>query len=298
MKKNVIFTLLILTIFCINLEATQTKSTERKFEVKKLGNNLYKLFIFPVSVVASVGPDGVLLSDAAYESTAQMLLFELKKLGNNNIKFIINTHWHHDHTGGNKIFGKEAVIIAHYNVTSCLSKDQILFGEIYKAYPEYARPDVTFDGKLKIYFNNSIIEIIPLPGGHTQGDVIVYFRNSNVLHIGDIIFADMFPVIELENGASIKQLTENLQKIIEIMPAKVKIIPGHGRDYTIEDLKKYRRMIFKTIDIVKEEMLKGKSLEEMKKENILKDWENWGIGPIKCNDWVEMIYKSLSKNKK
>lgn len=265
-----------------------------------LSDHLYKLQIGHVSVVASIGPDGVLLSDTGFESTAVQLKSNLEKLGGHHIRYIINTHWHSDHCNGNKVLGKEAaVIIAHENVLKTLSEDQFLtvfWQEEHKAFPEYARPNLTFSHRLTVYFNNEQIEIIHFPNGHTDGDAIVYFKKANVLHLGDLLFSIGFPAIDFEHGGNVEQLAINLQKIIDMMPANVTFIAGHGPTYTLEELKKYREMILSTVAIVKKEITKGKTLDEMKKDKILTGWEKWSYGPHDCNSWIEIVYHSLTFN--
>jgi len=260
-----------------------------------LASQLYLLHGYTPNVIVSVGPEGVLLCDASYEQLGDKLTAELMKLGETKVKYIINTHWHFDHTGGNKVFGRGAVIIAHENVRPYLSTDQLLLGQVQKAYPEHAVPNLTLTGPLKIYFNDETIKIIPLIGGHSNGDLIVYFEKANVLHIGDIVFTDMLPFIDLERGGNVLRLVENIRKIIDLMPADVKIIPGHGRECNIEYLRNYQAMLEATVKVVRAEMDKGKSLEEIKTAGVLKDWTKWAVGPANCDDWIGAIYQSIKK---
>lgn len=236
-------------------------------QVTSLGKNLYKLDISGVSSVASIGSDGVLLSDTGFERAGQSLQSTLKQLGGNDIKYIINTHWHADHCGGNKVLAKEkdVVIIAHQNVKKTRSEDQVLtvfWQEEHKALPDYALPNLTFSKKLTLFFNDEQIEIIHLPNGHTDGDAVVYFKNTNVLHMGDLLFSDGFPAINFEHGGNAKQWAENLQTIIDMVPPDTKLIAGHGRDYNIEDLKKYKKMLLSTERIVEKALNQGWSLSE------------------------------------
>jgi glyoxylase-like metal-dependent hydrolase (beta-lactamase superfamily II) len=296
MKNKFAFSIICIVILLSTLWSAREKLPE--IEVICLSDHLYKLLIGPVSVVASIGPDGVLLSDTGFESTAMLLKSNLKKLGGFHIRYIINTHWHSDHCSGNKVLGKEAaVIIAHENVLKTLSEDQILtvfWQEEHKSFPEYARPNLTFSHRLTVYFNNEQVEIIHFPNGHTDGDAIVYFKKANVVHMGDLLFSNGFPAIDFEHGGNAEQWAKNLQEIIDMMPADVKLIAGHGPDYTLEKLNKYREMILSTVAIVKKEISKGKSLDEMKKDKILTGWEQWANGFFSCNDWIEIVYHSLT----
>lgn len=297
MKKKRLYTIIINTILLSGLSFSQEKLPE--IEVTRLSDYLYKLMIGPVSVVASIGPDGVLLSDTGFESTGMLLKSTLEKLGGRHIRYIINTHWHSDHCNGNKVLGNDAVIIAHENVRKTLSEDQVLtvfWKEKQKALPEYARPNLTFKERMNVVFNDEQIEVIHFPYGHTDGDAIVHFKKANVVHMGDLLFSNGFPAIDFEHGGNAERWAINLQKIIDLMPADVKLIAGHGPDYTIEKLKKYREMMLSTVAIVKKEIGKGKSLDEMKKDNILTGWGEWASGFHSCNEWIEIVYHSLTLN--
>jgi glyoxylase-like metal-dependent hydrolase (beta-lactamase superfamily II) len=272
-----------------------------EIDVMKLDTHLNKLVIGSVNVVASVGQDGVLLSDSGFEDTAEALKTEIKKLGSDDIRFIINTHWHSDHVGGNKAFGKDATIIAHHNVRKLLSEDQALefWQEEYKALPEYALPHLTFSDRLTIHFNGEAVDIIHLPGGHTDGDIIVYFKKANVLHMGDLLFSNGFPAVDFENGGSVRKFAENLRWMTGNMPPDVKIIAGHGPDMSIDGLDAYREMLLSTLNIIQEALKDGMDLDEMKQAEILKEWQQWGEGYFTCDEWTEIVYSSLThKNEK
>ncbi len=281
------------------MSAAQDGADDEKAEVTQLSQNLYKIRFGLINLVASVGPDGVLLSDTGFERMAGEIKAELKKLGREDVKIVINTHWHSDHTDGNKVFGEEATIVAHRNVRKLLSEKQasIYWDEEHDPLPEYARPHLTFSDKLNIHFNEEDIELSYFPDGHSDGDVIVHFKKAGVVHLGDLLFSDGFPAIDFENRGNALVWAKNLKKIIKMMPADVKFIAGHGRDYTIKDLKKYHHMMKSTVEIVHNEMEKGKNLEEMKNAGLLKDWEEWGEAIFPCDKWIEMVYHSLKNNR-
>jgi cyclase len=266
-----------------------------QIKVTRLHTHLYKMAIGSVNAVASVGPDGVLLSDTGFEETAEAVKAELNKLGSDDIKIVINTHWHSDHVGGNMLFGKEATIIAHRNVRRLLSEDQNLpyWQETYEALPEYARPRITFTQGLTVFFNGEEIEITHFPGGHTDDDAIVYFKNANVVHLGDLLFSDGFPAVDFENGGNVEQFASNLKQIAGMLPSDVKIIAGHGGDYTIKQLGIYADMLLSTLEIIRNEMQKGTSLEDMKASKILRDWETWGKTHFSCDQWIDIVFHSL-----
>lgn len=287
MKK--IYFILLISILSVSIAIPQEKP---KVNVEQLGKNLYEITMASCNIIASVGMDGVLLVDANYKEAGKYMMEEIEKLGGININYIINTHWHFDHVGGNQVLGNDkTIIIAHKDVKELCSIDQFLLGDTIKALPTNALPKITFDKNYDLEFNNEKIELIAISGGHSAGDIIVFFKNSNILHIGDIVFADMFPFVDFDHGGSVYTLEKNIQKIIDMIPDGVKIIPGHGRILSKEDLKKYREMVIATTEIVKKEIDNGKKLDEIKKNNVLKDWKDWGKA-FTCDDWIEIIYNS------
>ncbi|MFC1724442.1 MBL fold metallo-hydrolase [candidate division KSB1 bacterium] len=295
MKKASILAVTILIFFRFVTVLAQEDKPD--IQVTQINGNLYKFNIGSVNLIALVGEEGVLLSDDAFEDTADLIKKELRKIGYENIKYVINTHWHSDHVGGNLVFGRDAVIIAQDNVRKLLSRKVVLpfWEEEHEALPEYARPDITFSKSLTLYYNGEVIKITHLSNGHTDGDAVVYFKNANVLHMGDLLFSDSFPAVDFENGGDVAKFAENLQWVIDNIPADVKIIAGHGPDYTVEQLKVYKNMLLSTLKIVRNEMKKGSSPEDMKKRKILKDWEKWANDFFTCELWIDIIYNSLVK---
>ncbi len=222
----------------------------------------------------------------------------MKTLGEGKLKFVLNTHWHGDHTGGNVVFGPEAPIIAHDNVRKRLSTEQRI--EIFKsttpASPKEALPVITFGQSLSVHFNGEEIRVIHFPQGHTDGDSVIFFTGSNVVHMGDDFFAARFPFVDLGSGGTVEGLAKNIGEILGKLPAGVKLIPGHGPISTADDLKLYHRMIVETTDIVRKKMAAGKTLAQIKMEGLPEEWKSWGTGFIKTDVWIETIHRSLAKN--
>lgn len=287
MKKLVIF----IGVFIIGFTALFAQNNP-KIKTLKLADSLYLIKAAGVNSVVLYGPDGMLLVDDNVEGNAKPLFDEIHSISKDKLKYIVNTHWHFDHTEGNIVLGKGVTIIAHEEVKKLLSRDEILLGEIHKAYPDYALPSATFSDKYSLNLNGETVDILSLSGGHSAGDAIVYFKNANVLHVGDIVFADMFSFVDTEHGGNIIKLSENIQKIMDIYPADVRIIPGHGRVLSINDLKEYREMILGTTEIIRNEMSQNKSLDEIKSAKPLKAYNDWQVA-FSCEDWIEFIYKSL-----
>lgn len=293
MQRILVFLILLISIL-VNSFA------QKKYTIKssKVTDNIYKIEIGTVNLLAFNGDDGILLSDCGYKSTGKQLDSALTVLSNKQVKYIINTHWHHDHCGGNFYFNKIATIISHDDTKEILTQDfnSTFWQEEYKAFPAAALPDITFAKKMTLHFNNEEIELVHLPEGHTKGDIIVYFKESNVIHLGDLLFSFGFPAIDFEHGGSVKQFADNLQKIIEIVPDDIIIIAGHGPDFTTDQLAEYKNMLLETLAIIEQSIATGLDLDEITKNDVLRNFKNWENGYFSCNDWIEIVYKSLKYN--
>jgi cyclase len=270
-----------------------------KVEVKatKVNGNIYMLQGSGGNIGVSVGTDGILIVDDQFAPLADKIKAALKTLGDGKLKFVLNTHWHGDHTGGNVVFGPEAPIIAHDNVRKRLATEQK--SEVFKrttpASPKEALPVITFGQSLSVHFNGEEIRVIHFPQGHTDGDSVIFFSNSNVVHMGDDFFAGRFPFVDLESGGTVQGLVKNVGEIIAKLPADVKIIPGHGPLSSLDDLKQYHRMLTETMSVVQKKMAEGKTVDQIKSEGLPDEWKEWGTGFIKTDMWLETIYRSLSK---
>jgi len=269
-----------------------------KVEIKttKVAGNVYMLEGSGGNIGVSVGADGILIVDDQFAPLADKIKAALKTLGEGKLKFVLNTHWHGDHTGGNAVFGPEAPIIAHDNVRQRLATEQKseFFKRTTPASPKEALPVITFGQSLSVHFNNEEIRVIHYPHGHTDGDSVIFFTGSNVVHMGDDFFAGRFPFVDLESGGNVEGLVKNVGEIIAKLPAGVKIIPGHGPLSTIDDLKLYHRMLADTSEIVRKKLAAGKTLDQIKAEGLPDEWKSWGTGFIKTDAWIETIYRSLS----
>jgi cyclase len=298
MKKSSL--VLVLMIICLSSVRTHTQDFSKvEIKVTKVSGNVYMLEGSGGNIGVSVGPDGILIVDDQFAPLADKIKAALKTLGDGKLKFVLNTHYHGDHTGGNAAFGPDSLIIAHRNVRKRLSEEQIskFFNRTTPASPKEALPVITFDQSVSVWFNGEEIKVIHFPRGHTDGDSIIFFPVSNVVHLGDDFFNGRFPVVDLEAGGDVEGLTKNIGDLIERL-SKVpglKIIPGHGALSDVEGLKAYHRMLTETTDIVRKRMAAGKTLDQIKAEGLPEEWKSWGSGFINTNRWLELIYNSLSK---
>ncbi|HEV7474379.1 MAG TPA: MBL fold metallo-hydrolase [Pyrinomonadaceae bacterium] len=296
MKKQ----LLILLVFIACLGGAQTTAAQdwSKIEIKvtKVAGSVYMLEGAGGNIGVSVGPDGILIVDDEFAPLADKIKAALKTLGEGKLKFVLNTHYHGDHTGGNIAFGPDAPIIAQTNVRKRLSEEQKskFFNRTTPASPKEALPVITFDQAVSVFFNGEEIKVIHFPHGHTDGDSVIFFTGSNVVHMGDDLFNGRFPVVDLEAGGDVEGMTKNVGDIISKLPAGVKIIPGHGALTDVEGLKSFHRMLLETTDIVRKRMAAGKTLDQIKAEGLPEEWKSWGSGFIKTELWLTLVYTSLS----
>ena len=269
-----------------------------KVEIKttKVAGNVYMLEGAGGNIGVSAGPDGVLIVDDQFAPLAEKIRAAFKPLGTGQLRFVLNTHYHGDHTGSNAVFGREATIVAHANVRRRLSADQTVLGTTYKALPAEALPVVTYDTTVSVHFNGEEVRVVHFPAGHTDGDSVVFFTASNVIHMGDDFFAGRFPFMDVDNGGSVEGLARNVAEIISKAPAGVKIIPGHGPLSTVEDLRAYHAMLTETTEIVRARLRAGRTLEQAKAEGLPDKWKDWGTGFIKSDQWIETVYRSLQKD--
>jgi cyclase len=296
MKRFALLCALILVCLCTTaVQAQQRDFSKVEIKVTKVAGSVYMLEGAGGNIGVSVGADGILIVDDQFAPLADKIRAALKTLGAGKLRFVLNTHWHGDHTGGNAQFSQEASIIAHDNVRKRLATDQTIFNEKVPASPKEALPVITFDKSLAVHFNNEEIRAIHFPHGHTDGDSVIFFTGSNVIHMGDDFFAGRFPFVDIQNGGDVVNLTKNIGEIINRLPAGVKIIPGHGPLSTPDDLKLYHRMLVETTDIVRKQLAAGKTLEQIKAAGLPEAWQSWGTGFIKTDQWIELIYRSLSK---
>jgi len=270
-----------------------------KVQIKatKVAGNVYMLEGSGGNIGVSVGPDGILIVDDQFAPLADKIKAALKELGQGKLKFVINTHWHGDHTGGNPVFGVDSTIVAHTNVRKRLGMESTnRAGQKVPAAPKEALPVITFDESLSVHFNGEEIKAVHYPNGHTDGDGVIFFTQSNVVHMGDDFFAGMFPFVDLSSGGSVEGLVRNVGNALTKIPANAKIIPGHGPISTVEDLKAFHQMLIETVDVVRKQMQSGKSLDDIKAAGLPSKYDSWGKGFINAPTWIETIQKSLSKS--
>ncbi|HEY2731656.1 MAG TPA: MBL fold metallo-hydrolase [Polyangia bacterium] len=250
------------------------------------------------NVGVSVGDDGVLVIDDELQPLATKLRTALGALSKKPVRFVINTHVHADHTGGNAALGAAgAVIVAHYNVRKRLSADQFMefMGQkkTIPASPAAALPIVTFNDDLTFFFNGDEIQVLHVAPAHTDGDSIVLFKKANVLHMGDT-FLGGYPIVDVSSGGRYEGYIAAAERALGLVDDATKIIPGHGPVMTKADLAAWRDMLVKIRDDVAALAAQKKTLDEIKAAKPTAAFDaRWGQGMIKADMIVETVYKAL-----
>lgn len=267
-----------------------------EIKTTKVAGNVYMLEGAGGNIGVSAGADGVLIVDDQFAPLAEKIRAAFRPLGTGRLRFVLNTHFHFDHTGSNEAFGAEAPIIAHANVRRRLAAGASVLGQEFKPSPAVALPVVTYETTVSVYFNGEEVRVVHYPSGHTDGDSVIFFTASNVIHMGDDFFAGRFPFVDVANGGSVEGLERNVSEIVERAPADVKIIPGHGPLSTLADLRAFRDMLRETTSVIRARLRAGRTLEQAKAEGLPDKWKEWGAGFINTQDWIEIVYRSLQQN--
>lgn len=264
-------------------------------EIVPVAGNVSMLLGSGGNIGVSAGADGILIIDDQFAPLAEKIKAALGEISTGDLEFVLNTHYHGDHTGGNEVFGLEALIVAHENVLVRLSSPQTVRGNTTPAAPVQARPVITFDESMSIHFNGEEISLFHVPAGHTDGDSVIYFHDSNVVHMGDHFFAGRFPFVDLGAGGTAQGMAANVGSVLERAPDDVKIIPGHGPLSTKADLQLFHDMLQDTIETVQAGIDGGKSADEIKAAGLSDRWDGWGSGFINEEVWIDTIHQSLTQ---
>jgi glyoxylase-like metal-dependent hydrolase (beta-lactamase superfamily II) len=283
-------------IFCLGL-CLQARQNPPKIALVPVAGSVYMLQGGGGNIGIVAEAAGILMIDAMFERAIDEIREAVKSLpGGDRVRVLVNTHWHADHTDGNKALGPGAVIIAHENVRALLANDQTLMGGQTKALPASALPGVTFSDKLTVHTGREAIRLVHFPHAHTDGDTVVFLDGLKVVHMGDMFFNGMFPFLDVVNGGDIDNWVKQLDVILGALPADTKIIPGHGPLAGVAELKAFRGMLADSADLVRKQMKAGKTLDEIKAAGVPDSLAAWAKGFMKAPRWLELVYRSLEKS--
>ena len=263
-----------------------------QIEAIPVADNIYMLTGAGGNMGLITGEDGTFLIDDQFAPLTEKITAAIAELTDQPIRFVINTHYHGDHTGGNENLGKAgALIVAHDNVYERMSADDFMDGN---PAPKESLPVVTFTEDVTFHINGEHVHGFHIGDAHTDGDTIIHFKNANVVHMGDIYFSGLFPYIDVNSGGSIDGMITAVNRVLRISDDETKIIPGHGPLSTKKDLQGYLSFLTKLRSKVSQMISEGKTLEEIQEANPTEGYEEWNWEFISSNRIVESVYTDLS----
>jgi cyclase len=262
---------------------------EPEFKLTKVAGQVSMLTGAGGNIGVMVGDDGVLMIDTQYAQYEKPIREAIKGITEGTPEYVINTHWHGDHTGGNVAFGADGLLVAHANVRSRLLKGGRGKGPAEAA----ALPEITYQEGMTIHWNNEAVRLVHFPTGHTDGDSVVFFPKSKVVHMGDLMFNGMFPFIDLESGGDVRGYLKSVETIFAMLGDDIQIIPGHGKLATLEDMKSNIDMLRECIQIMELRIVEGLSEEEAVAAGLPDKYASWSWNFISTEKWLGTLYSSL-----
>jgi len=265
----------------------QPDFSKTEMKTTHVAGNVYLLQGEGGNIGVSAGPDGVLIVDDEFAPLAEKIQAAMTAINPGKLKFVINTHFHGDHTGSNPYFGRQAPIIAQANVRIRLGagKDDKREG----------LPVVTFNDTLSVHFNGEEIKLVHAPHGHTDSDTLIFFTKSNVVHMGDQFFSGRFPNIDLGGGGDVRGYIRNVENAMKMIPPDAKIIPGHGPLSGMKEMKEFHEMLVTTAGIVEKAIADGKSFQQVKAQGLPARWKSWEAPTERTDRWLDILYRGLSR---
>lgn len=278
--------------------AAQTQDFSKvEIQVEKVAGSVYMLTGLGGNIGLSVGADGVVLVDDQFAPLVPRIREAIRGITKEPVRFVLNTHWHFDHSGGNAPFAADATIIAHENARRRLrdgDPKQVAGYPVEPAAPE-ALPVITFDHSLSVHLNGEEIRALHYPRGHTDGDVMVFFTRSKVVHMGDDFVPLEFPFVDVGSGGSLLGMIENLDAVLAILPDDVKVIPGHGKLSTKADVRKHNEMLRDCVARVRAARREGQTLAQMQQRNVLAEYDAFGQDFVPTRDFIALIHSELER---
>ena len=292
------------SVLPIVVHAQDQDLSKVQIKVTKVSGNIYMLQGAGGNIAASVGEDGIVIVDDQFAPLADKIQAALKNLGvtDKPVRFVINTHYHGDHTGGNVPFANSgSTVIAQDNVRKRLQTGGPAGngGSVkmdFKPADKAALPIITFEHDVTVHLNGEDIRALHFPAGHTDGDAVIFFPKNNVVHMGDDFVRYGFPFIDVASGGSVQGMTAAMEKVANELPKDVKVIPGHGDLSNLDDVRAFVQMLKETTAAVQKAMNEHKTVDQMKQEKILDPWKKWSGEFINSDQFIETVYNSLTNH--
>ncbi|MGZ4816862.1 MAG: MBL fold metallo-hydrolase [Terriglobales bacterium] len=279
------------------LAAQEDNFDKVQIKVHPIAGSVYMLEGEGGNIGVSVGEDGIVIVDDEFAPLAPKIKAALKGISDKPVRFVLNTHWHGDHVGGNAQFSSDAPIIAQENVRERMKNGSRVMGRQVPPAKKEALPIITFNDRATVHLNGEDIRAMHFPAGHTDGDSIIYFTKSNVIHMGDDFVRYGFPFVDLESGGSVEGMLAAVDKMIATFPGDTKVIPGHGDLSTVAEMKPYADMLRESLARVQAGIKQGKSLDQLKQEKVMAGFEKWNGDFISTDKWIETLYHDLTDRK-
>src|SRR5690606_18764386 len=294
------------TIFLFSvLTAFSQSDTGEEMHIKtiKVSNKIYMLQAKGGNIGLSFGNDGIFMIDSQYAEGIEQIQKEIRKISGKKadsiaVPFLVNTHFHEDHIGGNIAMAKTGTTIFSHDNTRIRLEEMLRKDK--RKIPEVVLPVITFSEKMTFHYNNEDIQIFHLPNAHTDGDALVYFPKSNVLHTGDLFFNGKYPFIDIENGGSLIGVVEGLEKVMQIINEETKIIPGHGNIGSIKDLQATVHILTNVYKRVSMHYISKKTEDDVARmKDLTKEFDakDFGNGFITTEAFLRMVYKEVGKER-
>ena len=277
--------------------AAQVNYDTVQIRTVKVAEGVYMLMGAGGNIGVSVGSDGVILIDDQFAPLSDKIKAAVAALGGPT-RFLLNTHWHFDHTGGNENFAKSGVVIvAHENVRRRMSVEQFIsaLNRREPPSPAAALPVVTFTDAITFYLNGDSINVFHVAPAHTDGDAVIWFRKANVMHMGDTFFNGRYPLIDLSSGGSVDGMVAAADRVLALVDANTRIIPGHGPLGDRPALQTYRAMLATVRDRIRQAVAADQTLEQVQAAKPTAEFDAiWGKGSITPARFVEIVYTGLA----
>ncbi len=288
-----------LAVSVLSTQALSLQLEDVQIKTIPVSDGIYMLQGQGGNIGVSVGKDSTFIIDDQFAPLTEKIAGAIEKIAERPVQFVLNTHWHGDHTGGNENFGNAgAVIVAHENVRRRMAAEQFVeaFGRSVPASPKAALPVITFAESVTFHLNDDHIHAYHVDPAHTDGDSVIHFRDANVFHMGDLFFNGSYPFIDLSSGGSLKGVLAAVEGVLRQADENSKIIPGHGALATRRDLVAYRDVLDTVHQRVSGLIAEGKSLEEVLAARPTAELdESWGAGFMNPQTFLTIVYKSLTR---